>query len=406
VIYAIKGNIGKFDFRETVFVSQENITLTQLNITEFANPGMFVNMQKLVQLDLSRNMLKTIPNVPVVLKVLDVSWNHLYVPAVELPDKNAFVMSFFSGLHGGTLHLKYLDLSHNYLEYFNYKDTAYRLHELDLSHNPIRALNVAFPVLVKLNLSHTLLDSHDLNIENIYHYSIRGKYDHMPRIIDLSYGNFKTLDVEFLEMMLAYGAIANVTFNLAGNPWSCSCLMKRSRNHLIASADSIVKVDWFNDLRCVSPQNLAGQRLVDVAEDDLKCDNKIAFLDCCYRVSLGKFEKASGGCRVTGIPPPKVICHAGKADVSIVTKTVSQGHNNLLLTFSSLKEAKGPVGYACKAYQPVNTDVPHDPLNCPYLYYNRPIQSYVSGADASCVAPMNIAYVVLFVVCGVTQWLA
>jgi hypothetical protein len=257
VIHVINGTVGNFDYQFQNCENVENVTFINVDFRRAwtYKADAFSRCGALKHLNLSRNYLRWILKLPKTLKSLDLSRNFLAVsrtPYKIVNPERSEIRTFYKYMD--EVDLEEINLSHNLLEFFYFNNAANTLRTLDLSNNPLRSIELQAPRIMYLNLRFTLLDASGLVMTSAFKNETQDLSYNTPRIIDLSHANYKTLNDNFLGKLLAFKTIANLTVNFTGNPWSCSCYMKEARRTLLALKGSSLEVDWFKDLRCVTPE--------------------------------------------------------------------------------------------------------------------------------------------------------
>ncbi|XP_034243002.1 chaoptin, partial [Thrips palmi] len=269
----------------------------------------FDGLLQLLTLNLTANSLTYLPNGAlqglVSLRTLDLSHNQLE----RLDNKT-------HGLLDDCLSLERVNLSHNKISFVTKKTfpsnpyIPYRLREVDLSHNVMPVLTHDLAVGTKkvevLNVSHNMINeirkgvvgnltalrvldlSHNELVtlsegaagfrppRNLTHLYLRGN-----RLVDVPGDSLaalrpglQVLDVRANEVTAFHRRflplLMNGTeFRYEDNPFQCSCVSRPLRHWLGVQATTL---PWWGAVRCAEPQFLAGQALVDVAEDRLVCD--------------------------------------------------------------------------------------------------------------------------------------
>ncbi|KAJ1526791.1 hypothetical protein ONE63_008362 [Megalurothrips usitatus] len=270
----------------------------------------FDGLLQLLTLNLTANAITHLPNGAlqglVSLRTLDLSHNQLE----RLDNKT-------HGLLDDCLSLERVNLSHNKISFVTKKMfpsspyIPYRLREVDLSHNvmpvlthdltlgtkKVEVLNVSYnnineirrgvvgnlTALRVLDVSHNELESLEGTAgqgfrppRNLTHLYVQGNRlldvpgDSLAAlrpglaVLDVRANKITTFHRRFLPLLMN-----GTEFRYEDNPFQCSCVSRPLRHWLGVQAATL---PWWGAVRCAEPQFLAGQALVDVAEDRLTCE--------------------------------------------------------------------------------------------------------------------------------------
>lgn len=265
---------------ENLFNYNLNLSEIRLDSNEIAviNGNAFGNLRKLKILNLGSNRLQEIDIANTVLERLWIPYNKLnslivnqnmkslYAPYNELTE-----LSFNGG--GSNSEMLEMKLRRNYISDFSNISSLVKLEILDVSNNPIGALNISsfarMNSLVKLNLEFTNITTNSLTF---------GTFAHNPNLtqLDLSYNQLKRIDFNIFTSLTQLTHLKidgnNLTeipyenikthfpklslISLYDNDWSCAYLSNMTKQ--LRALNVIIYV--FSKQRVLDSTNVDGIR--------------------------------------------------------------------------------------------------------------------------------------------------
>ncbi|XP_064629431.1 leucine-rich repeat transmembrane protein FLRT3-like [Lineus longissimus] len=325
------GNIPKQSFEG--FETLENLTLTDLNISHIA-PGTFKRLTGLKLLKISKNLLETIPSqLPSSLVELNLEDNVL---GLRDNDVN------WDSLHG-LVNLCRLIMPRNYIRTLppNVFAKCINLRTLDLSEGSVTTvLSGAFnglTNLITLQLSHSKLKHIDgaafTDLQNV-------------KVMNYSHSQMFSITSGIIDKLSEY-ALAGVEIDLSGNPWSCSCHMRRTKEKLLALGR---RNPLSRSMKCQTPPEVHGKRIIMVSMMHFRCVKPKFPPTCCFtNVQIDPNKGTNRNCRAQGLPPPLVKCTAKEDDVLIWNPTPKGRMNFQAFRFFNQGKERVYVSYECFA---------------------------------------------------------
>ncbi|XP_035682678.1 leucine-rich repeat-containing protein 15-like [Branchiostoma floridae] len=259
--------------QEDTFVNLPKLQVLNLsrNKITMIQEGSFINLTRLQKLYLSNNQITliqpgTFANLPGLLEL----W--LYNNQITMIQEGAFV---------NLPQLQKLALSSNQIRIIQKSSfvNLTRLQESDLSFNQITSIQPGafanLPELRELHLTHN-------KIKMIQ----KGTFVNLPQLQKLSLMDNKLSAITPLAFSLLP---SNLDIRLVGNPWQCDCKMVPFR------LDSTEFPLFKDQITCVEPANLRGQKLAAVSPEELLCpETTTSVLPVDVQVTL-KFNNSYTG---------------------------------------------------------------------------------------------------------------
>lgn len=272
-------NISNLTDKDFVGLFQLQELHLSSNLLENISLGVLKDNQQLRVLDLTNNLLTTLPP-----NLFNTAFNlaSLILPENRLQTVNP---SWFCKLQS----LEWLDLSSNMLTSLpsNTFNNLTNLLILDLSSNKLKYLPAnlfsKLPNLERLNLGNNQLTTfapgtfnHVFNLKYLFLNSNKivkipkGLFNNLPQLdtFDLSDNKLTSLPPRILDNLQQIGAKWEQGLDISENPWMCNCDLKYLWQWLTVNFQ---KVYFVSTTLCAKPEALRGKEIKTLSEKELMC---------------------------------------------------------------------------------------------------------------------------------------